>query len=377
MTTPPGDWYAELRLQPDASTNEIAQAVEKRSRQATALANTAPERSQLLREQVRAMKRDLLSGDDARQRYDAARAANTGQLPTRPTPLGGGAPVGQPSWQVGLPPPPPPPPSAPLSIPGPAAAGNSTGRAGYAPPPVLPPGSGRYPPGVGGSPPRQRQPLPLAWMAAIACVVVATVVVVVLVVMKMHSDSQNAQGSTDALTSGSDTSSSNTGTPSSSASTSRSVSSTSPTTAPSTPTPTFPPGATPVTLGPAVHPDSTSIQVAELFSRYLTAINKHDYYAYRTSFSHPVQSQSAFQNGYQTTVDSNATLTAVEIGSDGRPVATLAFTSHQARGDGPTQDPNQTCSKYQLPFLLDGSAGRYRIDNVVSNHPPPRACTHG
>lgn len=69
------DWYAALQLPTGATTEEIAQAVEKRSRQAAALANTAPERSQQLREQTRAIKRDLLSGDEARAAYDAGRAA--------------------------------------------------------------------------------------------------------------------------------------------------------------------------------------------------------------------------------------------------------------------------------------------------------------
>jgi len=76
------DWYAELRLPPDASTEQIREAVERRSRQGAALANAAPERSQQLRDQVRAIKRDLLSGDDARQAYDAARQVDPN--PTSP-----------------------------------------------------------------------------------------------------------------------------------------------------------------------------------------------------------------------------------------------------------------------------------------------------
>jgi RNA polymerase subunit RPABC4/transcription elongation factor Spt4 len=74
---PPRDWYAELRLPSDASTDAITEAVERRSRQAAALANTAPERSQQLRDEVRTMKRDLLSGEQARRVYDASRAAAT------------------------------------------------------------------------------------------------------------------------------------------------------------------------------------------------------------------------------------------------------------------------------------------------------------
>jgi len=68
------DWYAYLNLAADTPTEQVEQAVERLSRQATALAVTAPERSQLLRDTVRAIKRDLLSGPESRARYDASRA---------------------------------------------------------------------------------------------------------------------------------------------------------------------------------------------------------------------------------------------------------------------------------------------------------------
>jgi hypothetical protein len=68
------NWYAFLRLSPGATDEEIHGAVERLSRQATALAATAPERSQLLRETIRSIKRDLLSGPESRQRYDALRS---------------------------------------------------------------------------------------------------------------------------------------------------------------------------------------------------------------------------------------------------------------------------------------------------------------
>ena len=78
------DWYDYLRLPPDAGTEEIQHAVERLSRQAAALATTAPERSQSLRETVRSIKRDLLSGPDNRQRYDASRAREA--APAAPPP---------------------------------------------------------------------------------------------------------------------------------------------------------------------------------------------------------------------------------------------------------------------------------------------------
>ena len=69
------DWYAYLRLSRQVPEEQIAQAVERLSRQAAALAVTAPERSQRLRDTIRLIKRDLLSGHENRQRYDLGLAA--------------------------------------------------------------------------------------------------------------------------------------------------------------------------------------------------------------------------------------------------------------------------------------------------------------
>ena len=69
------DWFEYLKVSPDATAEQVEQAVERLSRQAAALAVTAPERSQQLRDTVRAIKRDLLSGPESRARYEAALAA--------------------------------------------------------------------------------------------------------------------------------------------------------------------------------------------------------------------------------------------------------------------------------------------------------------
>lgn len=68
------NWYATLSLSTAASEAEIATAVELLSRRAAALAVTAPERSRELRDLTRSIKQDLLSGPEARQRYDRALA---------------------------------------------------------------------------------------------------------------------------------------------------------------------------------------------------------------------------------------------------------------------------------------------------------------
>lgn len=100
------DWFEYLKLTPDAPVEQVEQAVERLSRQAAALAVTAPERSQQLRDTVRAIKRDLLSGPESRARYEAARAAGAPAAPAGPP---GPVPPAQP-----VPGAVPPPPGAPL-----------------------------------------------------------------------------------------------------------------------------------------------------------------------------------------------------------------------------------------------------------------------
>lgn len=86
----PTDWYSILGVGPDATTEQIAVAVERLARQANALAITAPERARQLRDRVRAIKRDLLSGAESRQRYDhrlvARAAAGADSPPPVPAP---------------------------------------------------------------------------------------------------------------------------------------------------------------------------------------------------------------------------------------------------------------------------------------------------
>ena len=71
------DFYAKLSVTTTATEDEVRAAVEALSRKATAMANTAPERSQGLREQVRQIKATLLSGPTERAAYDATLAATS------------------------------------------------------------------------------------------------------------------------------------------------------------------------------------------------------------------------------------------------------------------------------------------------------------
>ena len=139
------DWYGYLNIAPDASIEQIEQAVEQLSGQATALAVTEPERSQRLRDTIQSIERDLLSGPEAKARHDAARGAAAlpaqalpaqappAQVP--PPPLPSARAVNIPPPPTAVPPPPsypppppyPPPPMAPTSPTSPAAGGPYAG----------------------------------------------------------------------------------------------------------------------------------------------------------------------------------------------------------------------------------------------------------
>jgi hypothetical protein len=146
------DWYAYLNVPVDAPGELIEPAVEKLSRQAAALAATAPERSQRLRDTVRAIKRDLLSGPEARARYDQAREAaaapsaseSPAYSPPADPPVSGfpppsayappSTPAATPAASAATPaapaPVPPPPPYPPFASPTPGAAPPAGGPGG-------------------------------------------------------------------------------------------------------------------------------------------------------------------------------------------------------------------------------------------------------
>lgn len=136
------DWYAYLGLPPEATAEDVQHGVERLSRQASALAATSPERSQQLRETIRAIKRDLLSGPDDRAAHEAARlpASAPAAPPPAAAPPGsfGAAPPASP-----VPPAPPVQSAAAMLGPGSDAP---PAPAPAAPPPAAPAGPGPLPP---------------------------------------------------------------------------------------------------------------------------------------------------------------------------------------------------------------------------------------
>ena len=125
------DWYAVLGVDADAPDADIAAAAERLSRQASALANAAPDRSQQLRDAVRSIRSDLLSGPAARARYDDRLAATREEAAKAAEPTLSVAPP------ASHPPPPPPPPPPNPSWPG-GAAPNPPVPGGVVPNPPVP-----------------------------------------------------------------------------------------------------------------------------------------------------------------------------------------------------------------------------------------------
>jgi serine/threonine protein kinase len=128
-----------------------------------------------------------------------------------------------------------------------------------------------------------------------------------------------------------------------------------------------------VNISDSVSADSAAAAVAGIFNTYFTGINNRDYQQALSVFDpngviNPNDSSQVqqFANGVSTTSDSGMTLVNITP-SDGSPVqsAEVQFTSHQQAGYGPQDDPNGTCTNWDVTYTLSqGSSGNYLISNV-------------
>ena len=110
-----------------------------------------------------------------------------------------------------------------------------------------------------------------------------------------------------------------------------------------------------------------------MFNTYFTGINNHNYQQALSVFDpsgviNPNDSSQVqnFANGVSTTNDSNVTLVDIAP-SDGSTVqsAEVRFVSHQQAGYGPRDNPNGTCTNWDVTYVLtQDSSGNYLINNV-------------
>jgi serine/threonine protein kinase len=128
-----------------------------------------------------------------------------------------------------------------------------------------------------------------------------------------------------------------------------------------------------VNIGDSVSGNSAASAVAGMFNTYFTGINNQDYQQALSVFDpngviNPNDSSQVqqFANGVSTTSDSGIMLINISP-SGGSPVQSseVQFTSHQQAGYGPKDDPNGTCTSWDVTYTLSqGSSGNYLISNV-------------
>jgi hypothetical protein len=131
-----------------------------------------------------------------------------------------------------------------------------------------------------------------------------------------------------------------------------------------------------VGIGDSILGDPAATAVAGMFNTYFTGINSRDYQQALSVFDpggviNPNDSNQVrqFTDGVSTTSDSAITLADITP-SDGSPVqsAELHLTSQQQAGYGPKDDPNATCTNWDITYTLSqDSSGNYLINNVSNS----------
>jgi hypothetical protein len=122
-----------------------------------------------------------------------------------------------------------------------------------------------------------------------------------------------------------------------------------------------------VTVDPAVdHPRAR--QVAAMFDRYFTGINERDYRAVARvldpagELDPGVPGQlKAFAEGTSTSKDSDVVLRRLTSTASGRLRAEVSFRSEQKVGHGPPERPDESCTRWDVVYVLTVDDGAYRM----------------
>jgi len=123
-----------------------------------------------------------------------------------------------------------------------------------------------------------------------------------------------------------------------------------------------------IAVKPAAATSPRAPAVVAFLTRYFTAINHHDYAAYRMLFSRRVRGQlsaSAFATGYGTSRDSHMTLRSLATQGSGPLIADVTFTSHQQPAASPT---NSSCNHWTISLYLARRAHGYVLVSPPSDY---------
>ena len=135
-----------------------------------------------------------------------------------------------------------------------------------------------------------------------------------------------------------------------------------------------PGGSTPVAMAPGVRRDPAAAQIQVLMASYFTAINNHDFQAYRHLLLGPLRHQLSavqFAQAYGSTRDSDVTL--VLVSENGRyAAATVTFTSKPDPGSG---GDTAACTSWRVTLYLQQQGSRFLIVAPPPGyHPAQHAC---
>jgi eukaryotic-like serine/threonine-protein kinase len=126
-----------------------------------------------------------------------------------------------------------------------------------------------------------------------------------------------------------------------------------------------PGGSMPVAMAPEVRGDPAAPQIEVLVASYFTAINDHDYQAYRHLLLGPLRHQlsaAQFAQTYGSTSDSDVTLVLISVNGP-YAAATVTFTSKPSPGSG---GDATACTSWRLTLYLQQQGGRFLV-----GAPPP------
>jgi hypothetical protein len=143
-------------------------------------------------------------------------------------------------------------------------------------------------------------------------------------------------------------------------------------TPPSTTTPSPYAGNSVVSVAPAAANNPAAPTVVQMLTRYFNDINNRDFNDYRLLFAQELRASldpQQLASGYRSTTDSSAQLTTLAVTPDGRPAATVTFTSQQNAADGPD---GETCTNWTLTFYLQTEGNT----TVFGPHPPGYKAQH-
>ena len=131
---------------------------------------------------------------------------------------------------------------------------------------------------------------------------------------------------------------------------------------------TGPPAHSAVRIAPAVAIEPHAQQVVTVLDSYFSAINRHDFPAYRSLFIPAIRvSLHVFGAGYQSTRDSRARLTGLAATGPLGLAAAVTFVSHQIPADSPD---HAACDRWHITVFLRHNGAGYRIRRHQPGFPP-------